>query len=204
MQINNQPQYPESPVFKQVSLVKVKKTLLNGTPVDFKDIFMKNCISRAINDNTSIKTKMLLSMIGLRKKAVKFFSFLEFPGYTSIMQKAEDLGTSYSWFKLNSGIDFKEPMDENYDSFWVLSKKDKDDYIDATPNSEMHKMMSGLISTLGEKERNNEAISDTFVVAQTAKWMNDRFEESIKGKEIKEIVIDEDYQMESIKKDLDL
>ena len=34
--------------------------------------------------------------------------------------------------------------------------------------------------------------------------MNDRFEESIKGKEIREIVIDEDYQMESIKKDLDL
>lgn len=165
---------------------------------------MKNCIGRAINDNTSIKTKMLLSMIGLRKKAVKFFSFLEFPGYTSIMQKAEDLGTSYSWFKLNSGIDFKDPMDENYDSFWVLSKKDKDDYIDATPTSAMHKMMSGIISTLGEKERNNEAISDTFVVAQTAKWMNDRFEESIKGKEIREIVIDEDYQMESIKKDLDL
>ena len=102
MQINNQAQYPASPAFKQVSLVKVKKTLLNGTPVDFKDIFMKNCIGRAINDNTSIKTKMLLSMIGLRKKAVKFFSFLEFPGYTSIIQKAEDLGNIYSWFKLNS------------------------------------------------------------------------------------------------------
>ena len=205
MQINNQPQISATPAFKQVNLVKVSKTFFNKEASALgKDTFMKGFLSYVANDKMGLGLKLLLSMIGLRKKAVKFFSFLEFPGYASVMQKAEDLGTSFSWFKQNSGVDFREPLDEEYDSFWVLTKEDKDAYIKATPKSEMKKMMSGILSTVGEKKQNGEALPDTFVVAQTAKWLSDKFDEVIKGKEVKEIIVDDDYPLENLKGDLNI
>lgn len=205
MQINNNHQYPTTPTFKQVSLVKVEKTFFKeGTPALVKDNAMKGLLSVISNDKMRNKIKMLLAMSGFRKKFMKFFSFLEFPGYASIMQKAEDLGTNYSWFKQNSGIDFKDPMDENYDSFWVLTKEDKDAFIDATPKSEINRMINELMSSLSEKKEKGETIPDSLIVAQTAKWMNDKFEEVIKGKEVNEIVIDDNYPIEFLQGDLDI
>lgn len=204
MQINNQYQLSNTPAFKQVSLVKVEKTFFKeGTSALVKDNAMKGLLSAMSYDKMGNKIKMLLAMLGIRKKGMKFFSFLEFPGYASIMQKAENLGTNYSWFKQNSGINFNDPIDENYDSFWVLTKEDKDAFIDATPASEMNKMMNGIIGSLGEKKEKGEIVSDTFVVAQTAKWLNDKFEEVVKGKEVNEIVIDDNYPIEFLQDDLD-
>ena len=204
MQINNQYQLSNTPAFKQVSLVKVEKSFFKeGTSALIKDNAMKSLLSVMSKDKMGNKAKILLAMLGIRKKVMKFFSFLEFPGYASVMQKAEDLGTNYSWFKQNSGIDFKDPMEENYDSFWVLTREDKDAFIDATPRSEMNKMINGLMASLSEKKERGETIADTYVVAQTAKWMNDKFEEVIKGKEVNEIVIDDNYPIEFLQDDLD-
>ena len=204
MQINNNYQYPTTPTFKQISLVKVEKSFFKeGTSALIKDNAMKSLLSVMSKDKIGNKTKILLAMLGIRKKVMKFFSFLEFPGYASVMQKAEDLGTNYSWFKQNSGIDFKDPMEENYDSFWVLTREDKDAFIDATPKSEINRMINGLMSSLSEKKEKGETIPETLVVAQTAKWMNDKFEEVIKGKEVNEIVIDDNYPIEFLQDDLD-
>ena len=205
MQINNNYQYSAKPTFKQVNLVKVEKSFFpKEASALAKDTIMKNFFSLVTNDKMRNGTKILLSLLGLRKKVTKFFSFLEFPGYASVMQKAEDLGTNYSWFKQNSGIDFKDPMEENYDSFWVLTKEDKDAFIDATPRSEINKMINEITTSLSEKKEKGETIPDTLVVAQTAKWMNDKFEEVIKGKEINEIIMDDNYPIEFLQDDLDI
>lgn len=126
----NQQNY--QPKFGQVYLIQVsKKAFSNPQNLDYvRDVFC-NSVSK-ITKEMPFSLSNALAKLGVSRKSQKTFSFLESPTYPQIKKDLqESQAPSIHWFNFHIGNTVKEPLDQNYHSFYMLTKDDKNGLIDS-------------------------------------------------------------------------
>lgn len=188
MQINNNSNYNQ-PNFRQVNLVKVPKELFKkGTPALMCERCVREALESAVGQKSTGFFKKLLSILGIRIRSnQKLISILEYPGYSSIMTKLEQNGYSFSWFKQNTQSELDDSKYDDYYSFYVLTKDDKDKFLENIAYKK-REIKEQIYNDVYERQQNNENMHEFKIVEMATSHLNEAFKETINGKEINEFV----------------
>lgn len=118
---NNQPS------FKSINVIQIKKSTFKH-PDNLVEIENGvNDIFHMMTGEISGKSSGFFERIGLSKSKAKFYSYLEQPRYVQIVESLKKMGGySINWLSQNKKISIREPINEDYHSFFVYTDKHKD------------------------------------------------------------------------------
>ncbi|MBR2430248.1 hypothetical protein IKB17_02140 [bacterium] len=209
MEINNFYNYNNynnySPNFKQVNLVKIKKSAFANPNNLHECQFRLDSVLKSFS-KSKIGNKLLqiLTFIGLGNLATKFVSILENPGFINIQEVLEKqkFCASIDWLRLNTQTEIPDVIDPNAHSFYVLTGKDKNDYMAELNMKNLFKIIDEVREISAEKTFSDQDIAECFAVAKTCNLFNNRFNESIKDKPVKTFELESLEQLNEIAKDL--
>lgn len=201
MQINNTPQISYQPNFKQVNLVKVPKYFFKeGSSSLVCEKFVQESLKNAVGEKPiGIIQKILLELGIKRNPDNKIYAMLEYPGYAPLMEMLEEKGFSFSWFKQNTKSNLSEPKYDDFYSFYVLTKEDKNNYY-TNIVSQGDQIKEDLIEKVCSMIEKEEAVQEFKAAEMAASYLNEKFQEIIAGKEVNEFVWELDNYRELVKK----
>lgn len=193
MQINNLYQNQSKPNFKQINRVKISKEILpKNFPTEKVELYMSGIFDLLAGEKKGPIKQSFLSLMGLKDKAFKYVAFLEFPGYSLILEKLKETGNSYNWFKQNSGIDFPNPIDDNFYTFLLLTKKDKKEFYEALSYKKIQNFIEILKKDTAQKLEQDQYIPDTFATSYAINWLKNIVDKIIGDKKIIDCTINVD------------
>lgn len=128
MRVNKSNNYRSSqPNFKSVNIIQINKRVFK-TPEDLAGIqSFANYIFNKLADIKTNTQPSFFNKIGLVKQKKQTFSYLEQPYYVPIRKKLKEMGDySLSWLSQNKKIPVREPLNQDYHSFFLYTKEHKD------------------------------------------------------------------------------
>lgn len=146
--------------FKSHYIFKVPKTAFKN-PDNISQIAYDMCLAAelAVPDKVFSMMDFLRDLCGdinPLKKCRKIQPIFEFPGFEDLSIQAKKCGLSISWLAQHTKIDIPNTHSPNHHSLMVLTKGDKDAYIDSVfspkANSEMRKKAREFLDKSAETE----------------------------------------------------
>jgi len=136
--------------FGSVNLVQISKKAFSSTEnlLAIEDVFLKH-----LNSTSGEMPNLFSKLIGKvfkRKEATKALFFLESPSFSAVDEfcKSKNIPNQY-WLGKRFGINAQEPIDSRFHSFYVFTKKDKDNLWDLTAgvkNNEIAERTRAIVS----------------------------------------------------------
>ena len=185
MEINNFYSYNNyAPNFKQVSLVKIKKSAF-ANPNNLAECqFNFDSILKKIS-KTKISNKLIqyLTYLGLGRFATKFLLILENPLFLNVQDvlQKQNFGADLNWLQSNTQTELPEAMDPDAHSFYVLTGKDKNDYISELSIKKLFKFFNEFKEISAGKKFSDPDAAECYAVAKFSTFFNRKFNKSIEG-----------------------
>ena len=154
--------------FTGVNLIQISKKAFQ-TPNDAYITAMD--FSREVNKITKEwpdSVTKLFGKLGLEKFVTKTISCLEQPLYVNLVDHAKRNGAGVSWLAFRTQIPIKPPLSEDYHSFYLYTKKHKNQVADII-NPNHYKRYSGSAIQQGLKLM--EANPDRKSVIESPLWI---------------------------------
>lgn len=135
---------------------------------------------------------------------IEFLSILENPGFLNVQDvlQKQNFGADLNWLQSNTQTELPEAMDADVHSFYVLTGKDKNDYISELPIKKLFKIVNEFKEISAGKNFSDPDAAECYAVAKFSTLFNRQFNKSIEGKPVKTFELEFLDQLNNIAKDL--
>ena len=192
-----------NPNFKGINIVQIPRKAFKH-PENYKEcskLFGK-ILDRASREKLRGKLGSIIAVFV--PKASKTVSVLETPSYAHAKTAMRKTGNNYSiaWLRQNTGLPVKDSMDNNYHSFYVLTKEHKAGYMDIFKQglkNLMHFATEGVL-----KYPENKKMSSLYAQTKFGVEADKAFDKLVAETQVKEFKLQNLDEIKNIVKDLDI
>lgn len=129
---------------------------------------------------------------------------MENPGFLNVQDvlQKQNFAADLNWLQSNTQTELSEAMDADIHSFYVLTGKDKNDYISELSIKKLFKIINEFKEIFAGKNFSDPDAAECYAVAKFSTLFNRQFNKSIEGKPVKTFELEFLDPLNNIAKDL--
>lgn len=188
--------------FKGINIIQIPKVSFNVNNLEVVERKFKHAIRQSISRRDGFFAAISNSISS--KKAL---IFLENPGFAPEIEELKKFGNySMSWFRQNTGIPIKDSLNPDYHSFFVLTKKEKDEVNRLYSAKNVVRITSRVLEESKQRfpgKLFNSKIASLWRVARGNQIIDALVSPVLKGKPVEKFVLDDLSQLPKILDEID-
>lgn len=112
---------------------------------------------------------------------------MENPGFLNVQDvlQKQNFGADLNWLQSNTQTELSEAMDTDVHSFYVLTGKDKNDYISELSIKKLFKIVNEFKEIFAGKNFSDPDAAECYAIAKFSTLFNRQFNKSIEIKPVK-------------------